>query len=67
MGHPSGSEWDREVKSLGHPPGIHFRPAEIAGRQLGRLVAAEVWTKAQRYFDGTAGNQGLAAALTPVP
>jgi hypothetical protein len=34
--------------------GIHFRAADLAGRQLGRLVAAEVWTKAQSYFNGTA-------------
>jgi hypothetical protein len=34
--------------------GIHFRHADMAGRQLGRLVAAKAWAKAQTYFDGTA-------------
>jgi hypothetical protein len=34
--------------------GIHFTRADLAGRQLGRLVADKVWPKAQTYFDGTA-------------
>lgn len=34
--------------------GIHFRRADLAGRQLGRLVAGKAWTRAQSYFDGTA-------------
>jgi hypothetical protein len=34
--------------------GIHFRRADLAGRQLGRLVASKVWATAQSYFDGTA-------------
>ena len=34
--------------------GIHFARADLAGRQLGRLVADKVWPKAQSYFDGTA-------------
>jgi hypothetical protein len=34
--------------------GIHFARADLAGRQLGRLVADKVWSKAQSYFDGTA-------------
>jgi hypothetical protein len=46
--------------------GIHFRPADLAGRQLGRHVAAEVWTKAQSYSDGTAGSKGLAVASAPM-
>jgi len=33
--------------------GIHFRQADLVGRQLGRMVAARVWSKAQSYFDGT--------------
>jgi len=40
--------------------GIHFRAADLAGRQLGRLVAEEVWTKAQRYFNGTASIDSVA-------
>jgi hypothetical protein len=34
--------------------GIHFPPADMAGRALGRLVAAQVWAKAQAYINGTA-------------
>jgi hypothetical protein len=34
--------------------GIHFRAADLAGRLLGRLVAAQAWTKAQEYSDGAA-------------
>lgn len=37
--------------------GIHFARADLAGRQLGRLVADKVWPKAQSYFDGTAKPQ----------
>ena len=34
--------------------GIHFKAADLAGRALGRIVAAQAWAKAQAYFDGTA-------------
>jgi hypothetical protein len=34
--------------------GIHFESDDLAGRQLGRLVANEVWSKAITYIDGTA-------------
>lgn len=34
--------------------GIHFRAADLTGRQLGRLVAEQAWTAAQGYIDGTA-------------
>jgi hypothetical protein len=34
--------------------GVSFRRADLAGRQLGRLVASTVWTKVQSYLDGTA-------------
>jgi hypothetical protein len=30
--------------------GIHFRRADLAGRELGRKVAAEVWTKTLHHF-----------------
>jgi hypothetical protein len=30
--------------------GIHFRRADLAGRQLGRLVADKAWARAQSYF-----------------
>lgn len=33
--------------------GIHFRSADLAGRELGRAAAREVWSKAIAYFDGT--------------
>jgi hypothetical protein len=34
--------------------GIHFRHADLAGRQLGHLVAAKGWTRAQEFFNGIA-------------
>jgi hypothetical protein len=34
--------------------GIHFRIADLAGRELGRMVAAKAWEKAQAYFNGAA-------------
>jgi len=34
--------------------GINFRRADQAGRMLGRVVAANAWSKAESYFDGTA-------------
>jgi hypothetical protein len=34
--------------------GIHLRRADLAGRKLGRLVAAKVLARARSYFDGTA-------------
>jgi hypothetical protein len=40
--------------------GIHFRRADLAGRQLGKMVAAKVWFRAQNYFNGTA--QAVAAS-----
>lgn len=43
--------------------GIHFARADLAGRQLGRLVADKVWPKAQGYFDGTAKPQLLEQAF----
>jgi hypothetical protein len=34
--------------------GIHFKAADLAGRMLGRIVAAQAWSQAQAYFNGTA-------------
>jgi len=34
--------------------GIHFERADLAGRQLGRLVADKIWSRAKSFFDGTA-------------
>ncbi len=34
--------------------GIHFKPADMAGRILGRLVGDQVWSKAMSYWNGTA-------------
>jgi len=36
----------------GRYAGIHFAPADLAGRQLGRLVADRAWYKAKVYFNG---------------
>ena len=38
----------------GRYAGIHFAPADLAGRQLGRLVADRAWSKAKTYFNGNA-------------
>jgi hypothetical protein len=35
--------------------GIHFKGADLQGRELGRKIGAEVWSKALSYFEGTAG------------
>jgi hypothetical protein len=37
--------------------GIHFQAADLAGRLLGRVVAFESWSKAQTYFNGSAGGE----------
>ena len=34
--------------------GIHFEQGDLDARVLGRKVGAQVWTKAQTYFNGTA-------------
>jgi hypothetical protein len=34
--------------------GIHFRDGNLRGRNLGRLLGAQVWQKAIAYFNGTA-------------
>lgn len=39
--------------------GIHFRSGDLAGRQVGRVVGAMSWAKAQTYFDGSARRADL--------
>ena len=34
--------------------GIHFQQGDLDGRALGKKVAAQAWSKAQSYFNGTA-------------
>jgi hypothetical protein len=34
--------------------GIHFAPGDMMGRGIGRIIGAQTYAKAQRYFDGTA-------------
>ena len=34
--------------------GIHFVPGDLLGRGIGRIVGAQTYAKAQRYFEGTA-------------
>jgi len=41
-----------EAGMSGRYGGIDFVSADMAGRNLGRLVADETWSKAQSYFDG---------------
>lgn len=46
------AEAAEEAGLSGRYGGINFRKADLAGRQLGQIVALEVWKKAQGYFDG---------------
>jgi hypothetical protein len=32
--------------------GIHFAQADLQSRQMGRLIGAQAWNKALRYFEG---------------
>lgn len=32
--------------------GIHFESADFVGRELGRIVADQVWMSVRGYFDG---------------
>jgi hypothetical protein len=34
--------------------GIHFAQGDVQSRAIGKLLGAQVWAKAQSYFDGTA-------------
>jgi hypothetical protein len=36
--------------------GIHFQDGDLNGRAIGRLVGAQVWAKAQAYWNGTASS-----------
>jgi hypothetical protein len=36
--------------------GIHFQDGDLNGRAIGRLVGAQVWAKAQSYWNGTASS-----------
>jgi len=49
------SEAADEAGIAGRYAGIHFAAGDLAGRKLGRLVAAKVWAKAQAYFRGAHG------------
>jgi len=35
--------------------GIHFEQGDLNGRTLGTQIGSLAWTKAQTYFNGTAG------------
>lgn len=43
-----------EAGMSGQYGGITFPNSDLAGQELGRLVGAKVWAKAQSYFDGSA-------------
>jgi hypothetical protein len=47
--------------------GIHFRSGDLHGRQLGRIVGAAAWAKAQTYFDGSAQRSELVPVATRRP
>jgi hypothetical protein len=44
--------------------GIHFALADTMGRKLGRMVAEQVWAKAQSYCDGTNTSPAPTIALS---
>jgi hypothetical protein len=56
--HPVTLRWETFANAAnkagmsGRYGGIHFQSADLAGRELGRSVAAQVWAKAQTYFGG---------------
>jgi hypothetical protein len=58
--HPVLLKWDTFTEAADEAGmsrrygGIHFRRADLAGRQLGRSVAEKSWEKAEAYFNGTA-------------
>lgn len=47
--------------------GVHFRRADLAGRQLGKMVAAKVLARAEEYFDGTLKPQSHSLSLMIEP
>jgi PAP2 superfamily len=60
---PTFSEAANEAGLSRRYGGIHFRGADLGGRLLGRLVANEVWTKAQGYFAGAVSSNTDQIAL----
>jgi hypothetical protein len=46
-----------EAGMSGRYGGLHFRRADLAGRQLGEAVAAKAILRATEYFEGTAKRQ----------
>jgi Domain of unknown function (DUF6851)/VCPO second helical-bundle domain len=57
-GRPVSLRWETfdeaavQAGLAGRYAGIHFAPADLAGRKLGRLAADRVWSKAKTYFNG---------------
>ena len=52
---PSFSAAREEAGNSRRQGGIHFPDADHNGQALGAAVGANAWSRAQRYFDGTAG------------
>jgi len=48
----------------GRYAGIHFAPADLAGRQLGRLTADRAWSKAKSYFSGNVAPSSAPSSQT---
>ena len=44
--------------------GIHFEPADLAGRKLGRLAADRTWSKAKTYFNGNVSSSSAPSSRT---
>jgi hypothetical protein len=45
----------------GRYAGIHFAPADLAGRQLGRLASDRAWHKAKSYFNGNVASSSASS------
>ncbi len=64
-----GSKWAhiyRCCRACKHVPSLRGRPY-LVEKQLGRSVAAKVWSKALAYFSGTLNRPALSFATNGVP
>jgi hypothetical protein len=48
----------------GRYAGVHFAPADLAGRKLGRLAADRAWSKAKTYFNGNVAPSSAPSSRT---
>jgi hypothetical protein len=61
--HPVTLHWDTFLDAANEAGisrrygGIHFKPGDLAGRAVGKLVAAQAWAKAVTYFSPGANEE----------